>query len=913
METDAPITFAEVKLVISNLKVNKSAGPDRIVNEILKHSQPVIINSIVKVFNLILKTGNYPDSWKLSFMIPLHKKGDKLDPNNYRGISLISNLPKIFNAILNNRLIKIVDKQLSDCQFGFRENHRTADSIFLLKSLINKYLHKEKKKIYACFIDLKKAFDSVWRTALLYKLCKMGVGKSFYRVIKQQYLNTKSSLKYKDYVSEYFNIARGVKQGDTLSPTLFNVFINDIVKNFEGNDSSPLKLINSKKMHSQDEKMKMLVRYAYEPSTQSTRLHTFSMEIKMLHVPIICLLLFSKTVFGSVPMSEFFSFGEDVNDTMLYPNDDGSSTVQNISTTFEFFSVHRKQLFVNTNGLLSFFQSIRKYTSEEFPKIGERIVLAPFWADIDTRRCGSTCSIWYRESTELVDISKATSEIRYFFPVMKHFNASWTYIATWINVPFFGASSLGMNKRNTFQAVLITDNKSTFVIYNYNKIEWTTGTSSQGNADTGLDGIPAQVGFNMGDEIHYYSVEGSRQSEIINLPHLSNVKYPGKFVFRVDLQDIESAPTPDADQCFLKAADILFVVDLSFSLDINDLKNLISDVVLKLPINAMECQIAMKSFSTSAKTEFRFKDHKTKNEILGHIAKMSTAKGVSNLKDALSSTTQMFSYNDGSRLYATRFIIIFTDGMAASRELKTQADHLRSFSNMIVATVGIGSSVKHDHLELISSDFNSILRPSANSFWNYLQSSLAVPGCLACKVDFGGEIRILLENSGSITHEVFKEGRQFIYTLIEELTSFNLSNVNSSVDIFSDKVTEAVLLQNISGMDYKLGGLSIVEHTENKVNQSLLVQHVKDIGITSSSNTFIIFISNGYFLDSHLIEKLKHSVNETSIIVSVGIGEDNNWDYVEDLATYGYFVYSSEDAHLLARYLQKEMKTTTCT
>lgn len=91
----------------------------------------------------------------------------------------------------------------------------------------------------------------------------------------------------------------------------------------------------------------------------------------------------------------------------------------------------------------------------------------------------------------------------------------------------------------------------------------------------------------------------------------------------------------------------------------------------------------------------------------------------------------MFSYNDGSRLYATRFVIIFTDGlMAASRELKTQADHLRSFSNMIVATVGIGSSVKHDHLELISSDFNSILRPSANSFWKYLQSSLAVPGCL---------------------------------------------------------------------------------------------------------------------------------------------------------------------------------------
>ncbi|CAC5373566.1 Sushi, nidogen and EGF-like domain-containing protein 1,Alpha-tectorin [Mytilus coruscus] len=634
----------------------------------------------------------------------------------------------------------------------------------------------------------------------------------------------------------------------------------------------------------------------------------------MLHVPLICLLLFSKTAFGSVSMSEFFSFGQNENDTMLHPNDDGSSPVQNISVVFEFFSEHRKQLFVNTNGLISFFKAVSTYTSEEFPKIGKRIVLAPFWADIDTRGCGSTCGIWYRESTELVDLSKASSEIRYYFPAMNHFNAKWTYIATWYNVPFFGASPLGMNKRNTFQAVLITDSKSAFVIYNYNKIEWTTGTASNGNADIGLGGIPAQVGFNMGDEIHFYSVEGSRKSEIINLPNLSNVKYPGKFVFRVDLPDIESAPTPDADQCFLKAADILLVVDLSLSIDINDLKNLISDVISKLPINAMECQIAMKSFSTSARTEFRFKDHKTKTEILAHIAKMNTAKGVSNLKDALSSTTQMFSYNDGSRLYANRFVIIFTDGlMVASRELKTQADHLLSFSNMIVATVGIGSSVKHDHLELISSDFNSILRPSANSFWKYLQSALAVPGCLACDEDFGGEIRILLENSGYITREVFKEGRQFIYTLIEELTSFNLTNVNSSVDIFSDEVTEAIPLQNISGMDYKLGGLSLVEHSENNVNKSLLSQHIKDIGIISSSNSFIIFISNGGFLDSQLIEKLKHSVNETSIILSVGLGEDTNWDNVEDLATYGYCVFSSDDAHLLARYLKKEMKTTTCT
>ncbi|XP_071153363.1 putative leucine-rich repeat-containing protein DDB_G0290503 [Mytilus edulis] len=128
-ETDAPISCSEVNKVIRGLKLQKSAGPDRIINEIIKTSNQVIIKSIVKIFNLILETGIHPKSWKDSYIIALHKKGDKSDPNNYRGISLISNLPKIFNAVLNNRLITVVDKQLNNCQFGFRENHRTADSL----------------------------------------------------------------------------------------------------------------------------------------------------------------------------------------------------------------------------------------------------------------------------------------------------------------------------------------------------------------------------------------------------------------------------------------------------------------------------------------------------------------------------------------------------------------------------------------------------------------------------------------------------------------------------------------------------------------------------------------------------------------------------------------------------------------
>jgi hypothetical protein len=149
-ESDSTITYKEIKKAIFDLKKGKSAGPDRILNEVIKYTNPVMINSYMKIFNVILKTGIYPKSWKESFTIPIYKSwkesftipiykswkesftiiyksGDKNDPNNYRGVSLISCLPQIFNTILNNRLIKIIEDQLSNSQFGFRENHRAAD------------------------------------------------------------------------------------------------------------------------------------------------------------------------------------------------------------------------------------------------------------------------------------------------------------------------------------------------------------------------------------------------------------------------------------------------------------------------------------------------------------------------------------------------------------------------------------------------------------------------------------------------------------------------------------------------------------------------------------------------------------------------------------------------------------------
>ena len=210
--TDKPITCHEIKEVLSKLKNGKASGPDKVLYEVIKYSSPITLNSFAKFFNLILELGFYPENWNKSFIILIHKSGDKCNPGNYRGISLINCLSKFFSSILNNRLINFMKNNFSNCQFGFRENHRTTDSLFILKSLINKYLHKNNEKIYACYVDLKGAFDSVWRDGLLFKLANLGIGKNIYTVIKKQLSNTESALKLNGARSPFYKIKRGVRQ-----------------------------------------------------------------------------------------------------------------------------------------------------------------------------------------------------------------------------------------------------------------------------------------------------------------------------------------------------------------------------------------------------------------------------------------------------------------------------------------------------------------------------------------------------------------------------------------------------------------------------------------------------------------------------------------------------------------------------
>ncbi len=170
---DFPITHEELTNKLKSQKCRKSCGPDSILGEMLKHSTPALQTAVRKLFNLVFSSGCSPEIWNQGLITPIHKSGDKLDPNNFRGICVSSNLGKLFSSILNNRIVNFLNEHnvLSPCQIGFLPNYRTTDHIYTLHTLINKHVKQTKNgKMFAYFIDFKKAFDSIWHNGLYYKL-----------------------------------------------------------------------------------------------------------------------------------------------------------------------------------------------------------------------------------------------------------------------------------------------------------------------------------------------------------------------------------------------------------------------------------------------------------------------------------------------------------------------------------------------------------------------------------------------------------------------------------------------------------------------------------------------------------------------------------------------------------------------
>ena len=230
---DRVITMDELRKALSLLKNHKAPGCDRITAEYLKAFAESFGDILLKIIQNLFSKNVYPTDWISNFLKPIYKKGENVDPDNYRGLAIGSAMAKLHSLILLGRLTEFIKNKdlISANQIGFMTC--TSDHIFLLQTIIEKVVKKNKRKLYAVFIDFKKAYDTVDRGKLFRRLQTLGINGIFLKNLKAMYETISYKIKLKDGYLDPINSNLGLKQGCPLSPMLFNLYIDDIKDVFD--------------------------------------------------------------------------------------------------------------------------------------------------------------------------------------------------------------------------------------------------------------------------------------------------------------------------------------------------------------------------------------------------------------------------------------------------------------------------------------------------------------------------------------------------------------------------------------------------------------------------------------------------------------------------------------------------------
>ena len=223
------LTRDEIRMAIRQLKSGKAAEPDGIPCEALKADIETTVDMLYPLFEKIWEVEEVPLDWKEGYLIKLPKKGDLSNCTNYRGITLLDVSGKVFNRALLNSMKDEIDTKFRDQQAGFRKDRSCVDQIATLRIIIEQSCEWN-SPLFINFVDFEKAFDSVDRDTLWKLLRHYGVPVKIVNIIRSSYEGLSCRVIHRGQPTEAFNMRTGVRQGCLLSPFLFLIAIDWIMR-----------------------------------------------------------------------------------------------------------------------------------------------------------------------------------------------------------------------------------------------------------------------------------------------------------------------------------------------------------------------------------------------------------------------------------------------------------------------------------------------------------------------------------------------------------------------------------------------------------------------------------------------------------------------------------------------------------
>ena len=224
------ISREEIKNAIARLKSEKSPGCDGVTAEMLKGGDELVVDWMHAICVCAWEEECVPDEWSKAVMTPLYKgKGKRDEYKNHRGISLLSIPGKVYGRVVIEKVMKVTEHKICEEQAGFRKGRGCVDQIFILRLVVEKFLAKN-KKLYVAFMDLEKAYDKVEWEALWEVLKIYGVGGKLLKAVQAFYRNSRACVRVNGKVSEEFDIHVGVRQGCVMSPWLFNIYMDGVMR-----------------------------------------------------------------------------------------------------------------------------------------------------------------------------------------------------------------------------------------------------------------------------------------------------------------------------------------------------------------------------------------------------------------------------------------------------------------------------------------------------------------------------------------------------------------------------------------------------------------------------------------------------------------------------------------------------------